>query len=335
MANAILGKVAYIPAERIIVSLPGIQQTDLPYNSLRSFIFDWSKIRTKYNENNPVLIDDLNQKYYYDENSGRDMMVLESGKEIPFMESSSGIQSYVPLHISLKYLTEWIYNNQEDISYEKQDLIDSVVARFFLNEKEISGGDYTEQSFAIIKKQDHIQRIIKSLSKIDESDSSISNPKDEFESALSRAIDLRKRISKAHFSDIVIEEPELNLFPETQCSMIRVILEIVSRERDNFIITTHSPYILYALNNYMLGWLVKDTLAEENVEGFSSQKSFFVDPKKVSVWEIKDGTFWPLDNKVNGTIQDSDGLIRRNYFNKSMKSIMKDFNTFLGYYDKD
>lgn len=51
---------------------------------------------------------------------------------------------------------------------------------------------------------------------------------------------------------LVIEEPEAHLFPESQVKILEFIaLQTVSRSTDTFI-TTHSPYILSALNNLMM-----------------------------------------------------------------------------------
>lgn len=55
--------------------------------------------------------------------------------------------------------------------------------------------------------------------------------------------------------------------------------------------TTHSPYLLYALNNCMLGALVQENIPEEE-EGLQKMKDSFVKPEDVSVWEIKNGKFF-------------------------------------------
>lgn len=329
LKKAEVGKVAYIPAERIIVSLPEIRQTDLQYHNVRSFIFDWFKIREKYNSTNPVIFNELNQKYYFDESTGRDVMVLENGKEIPFSESSSGIQSYVPLSISLKYLTDWIYHNQEDISYEKKDLINKVVTREFLNAnniEDIRGGKFSESSFKAVQNDEHIKSITQSLTVYLSKEGKIDNPKDEFESSLSMAQDLKRRINSAHFSDIVIEEPELNLFPDTQSRVVNEIFRIAENERDSFILTSHSPYILFAINNCMMGGLVSDKVPSDILESFSSKDSW-INPKKVSIYEIHDGLLT--------SPQDEDGTLKNNYLNKAYQESAKEYLSLLEYYDQD
>ena len=51
-------------------------------------------------------------------------------------------------------------------------------------------------------------------------------------------------------SDIYLEEPEENLFPETQMDLVNWLAEIVNGERNHSLfIATHSPYIMSAFNN--------------------------------------------------------------------------------------
>lgn len=48
---------------------------------------------------------------------------------------------------------------------------------------------------------------------------------------------------------IVIEEPELNLFPTLQVALVCKIVERLNSSRSNLVITTHSPYILSVFDN--------------------------------------------------------------------------------------
>ena len=78
-------------------------------------------------------------------------------------------------------------------------------------------------------------------------------------------LELEENISHPHYSNIIVEEPELNLFPETQKDLIYDLLEMINSGRDHLLMTTHSPYLLYALNNCMLGALVQENIPEEDV----------------------------------------------------------------------
>jgi len=146
--------------------------------------------------------------------------------------------------------------------------------------------------------------------------------------------DTLERFTKYGYSRLFIEEPEQNLFPRTQMALVYNVLELLNNpDKDHkLFITTHSPYILYALNNCILGGLVKDNIPDDILSDISFRNSF-VNPKDVSVWEIKDGKF----NRYNGSdrIQDEDGLIRKNYFDGIMAELMNDFNSLLNYYENE
>lgn len=130
-------------------------------------------------------------------------------------------------------------------------------------------------------------------------------------------------------SDIYLEEPEQNLFPQTQVELVYDLISRASVHGDSLFVATHSPYILYALNNSMQGYLVKDNLPD-NLKGRASS---WLNPKEVSVWELRDGSLSSAIDEKNKTIQDEDGLIRGNYFDRIMHNIMSDFTNYSAYYE--
>ena len=91
---------------------------------------------------------------------------------------------------------------------------------------------------------------------------------------------------------LVIEEPELNLFPETQK---KVINYITSNNLDNgncktrLIINTHSPYVLTSLNNLM--YAHKVGAKEPDKVSTIIPKEFWLNPEYVSAYRLlRDGT---------------------------------------------
>jgi predicted ATPase len=52
-------------------------------------------------------------------------------------------------------------------------------------------------------------------------------------------------------SYLIIEEPETHLYPESQKHIAELITLVVNREYNQAVITTHSPYILSAINNLL------------------------------------------------------------------------------------
>jgi hypothetical protein len=78
--------------------------------------------------------------------------------------------------------------------------------------------------------------------------------------------------------------------------------------------------------------LVKDKIDAETAAKIDSMK-YLLNPEDVSVWSIKDGFIRNDKGESHKTIQDERGLIRKNYFNEVMRSVMSDFNQLLEYDD--
>lgn len=134
-------------------------------------------------------------------------------------------------------------------------------------------------------------------------------------------------------TQFIVEEPEQNLFPQTQMDLLYHLISEINHGRNHrLVITTHSPYLLYALNNSMLAYLVRDNLDVDAVSEIDSVQ-YALNPKDVSVWSIRDGFLRNERNEPHKTIQDGRGLIRKNYFNNVMRQIMGDFNRLLEYDD--
>ena len=92
------------------------------------------------------------------------------------------------------------------------------------------------------------------------------------------------------------------------------------------IVTTHSPYILYALNNCLLGGLVKKNIPDNEQSEFQS-KSSWINPKFVSIWEIENGHL--------RCIQDKDNIISENYFDTKMTELTDEYFQILNYYQDE
>ena len=136
--------------------------------------------------------------------------------------------------------------------------------------------------------------------------------------------ELSQQLYETHNSQFIIEEPEMNLFPETQRDLVYHLLnKCLEREGNRLTITTHSPYILYALNDCMMAGLVYDKMDEESKSRLKCGTSK-ISPSDVSIYEIQEG--------VVKRIQKEDGLIQDNYFDQQMGKLMDDFYLMLNYY---
>ena len=134
-------------------------------------------------------------------------------------------------------------------------------------------------------------------------------------------------------TQFIIEEPEQNLFPRTQMDLLyELIAEINHGRNHRLVLTTHSPYLLYVLNNCMLAYLVKDKVEEDSF-GKIECLPYALNPNDVSVWSLKEGYLRNAEGEVHKTIQDERGLVRKNYFNDVMHHVMEDFNKLIEYDD--
>ena len=123
----------------------------------------------------------------------------------------------------------------------------------------------------------------------------------------------------------IIEEPELNLFPDTQQALIYELMADAVVSDNRMVMTTHSPYVLFALNNCVMGGLVGKNIPEDERKDFPSFESW-IDPSLVSVYEIHDGTI--------KCIQDEEGIIEDNYLNQAYKKNSDEYISLLNYYEE-
>jgi predicted ATPase len=136
--------------------------------------------------------------------------------------------------------------------------------------------------------------------------------------------DARNNLFNTSSTKLIIEEPEQNLFPSTQQMLVYYLMKSINNDLDhNLTLTTHSPYILYAINNCIMASLVFDKLSVSEKEKLNCLDSK-IDPKLISIYEIKDG-------KIN-SIQQEDGLIGENFFDNQMREVMDEFYVMLNHY---
>ena len=76
----------------------------------------------------------------------------------------------------------------------------------------------------------------------------------------------------------------------------------------------------------MMGGLVKENIPQKERKFFSSYKSW-IDPKKVSIYEIHDGML--------KCIQDEDGIIEDNYLNQAYKENSSEYLNLLNYFENE
>lgn len=276
MSQAYMGKVAYVPSERNVVSIPNISSLDMDENYIRGFVFDWLQIHRKFTSKNELNILNLGVKYFYDEEKG-DILSDDKQKEIALSEASSGLQSVVPLIVYLFYATQWIYEHEMDISFDKYSALQKAFLKNIGTDLELDDAklDVALSKVAIRKA---VNNMLEKMSHgmVDESLVQVKN-----------SMDL---LSKPHYTKLVLEEPELNLFPLTQYELVKQVVKNLDFERgDNLVITTHSPYIMTSFNNLIqAGNAIADGKDKQNVMDVLGG-SCALDFNVVNAWAVADG----------------------------------------------
>jgi len=131
-----------------------------------------------------------------------------------------------------------------------------------------------------------------------------------------------------HGHTFVIEEPEQNLFPETQSDLVKFLTEHCTKhdnESGNFnelVITTHSPYVLTSFNNLLLANKVS---ANEEV-GLEVDKivakQFWIKQENFNAYYIENG-------KASQIFDEQLGLISENELDSASEYIMNEFNQLM------
>lgn len=217
-------KTLYIPAERNVVAvIPNWFDIKLPQNNLRGYLSAWEEARKYYTSEHPLPLPLFDANYYTSQDGSKDIISFCQDKVMTLGEVASGIQTSVPLSLLLGYFGK---PNQTKnlISISDQRNQDDVKS-FALS------SEYGEKLMSLSKKE--------KLS---------ANDKETLMESMNQLTNLISIKGTSFF----IEEPELNLFPKLQYELFEGIIKVINEVASNALtITTHSPYILAFLSNYI------------------------------------------------------------------------------------
>lgn len=108
---------------------------------------------------------------------------------------------------------------------------------------------------------------------------------------------------------LLIEEPEENIFPETQYNLVKWLVSALNNGNDNMLfLTTHSPYILSSFNNLIQADISAKNSNTEEISKIVETKDF-VQFDEISVFEIIEGNNENIKNYDNKLI-DCNGIDR-------------------------
>ncbi len=303
-------KITYIPSERNMVSvIPNWFEVKLRDSYFLDFLADWSTARSHLSIENSSEILNLGVKYYFDELTKKDYVKVDNETTLELTYTSSGLQSIIPLTILVNYLTNWVYTDES---------LTSVVDKQMNNQLRITKEFFDVFKDYLNKNENKAIQFQVLGEKIDLSNI-LNNPK-----LVEELNKKQQEFYKNSWTNFFIEEPEQNLFPSSQRDLMYFLLQAIKGKEDHkLFLTTHSPYILYALNNCMMGYLVKDNIPEEKATSMPSKNSW-IDPNLVSVWQIDDGKLISVQDANTRTIG-------KHYFNKEMNESMNEYYVMLNY----
>jgi predicted ATPase len=232
-------KVAYIPAERnMVAAIPNWFDIKLDENNIRGFMSDWETSRKVTTNDLQVL--NLDARYRYDTKTGKDVITVDGGLELDFTNTSSGLQSLIPLFVYLNYLSYTQYKqelNSVTTQNENAKLLEIIYNDLFVNTGKTRSRQMPSQLNTEGKKTLRAEITMADIGPY------------MLRFYDSKAADECKAIYEKYtqvFScDVFLEEPEENLFPPTQMLLTDWLIELSKKDNPSrLFIATHSPYVL-------------------------------------------------------------------------------------------
>lgn len=282
-SNYSLPKIMYVPSERNFLS---VLKNAFDVKGLPETLFTFGEElkRAQHEwEGKEISLPINSYRYLYDKWKDRSYILGENYK-LKLTEASSGLQSFVPLYLVSKNLAE-------------------LINKF---------GGFNSQNMTVSR----------SLSMSDEINKILIDKNIRDENKIDKMKEVADRFRNKSFFNIV-EEPEQNLFPTSQRSMLNSLLEFNNMNGGNkLIMTTHSPYLINYLTLAVKAEMVKSSLtSEESMNKLSEivPLKSTVKAEELVIYELneKDGTIIKLadykglpsdENYLNDGLEDSNEL---------------------------
>lgn len=172
-----------------------------------------------------------------------------------------------------------------------------------------------------------------SYTKKDDEDFVVLNNKDELplkfassgiQSALPLLLVLLYGAANKEYASFVVEEPECNLFPQKQMELLQLLIRQIYSQDRMLTITTHSPYLLSALNNYLYAGRIAQELPESTEE--------LVEIMSKDLWlESSNCSIYSLGETINGgkycldLVDSTTGMIDFNYLDGVSLTMSEEF----------
>lgn len=134
------------------------------------------------------------------------------------------------------------------------------------------------------------------------------------------------------FNSFVIEEPEQNLFPQNQFEMLGFVTSKLwyKNQRRQFIITTHSPYLLSSLNVLMLAYKLQHIEEVREEAEKIIVPGYTVNPDDVAVYSLDPNN----EEYCRNLISEKTGLVSVNELDSASEIIGDDYDKLMRLYVK-
>lgn len=292
-------KISYIPSDRNIVTMKDIEKRDIEPTNFRSFLFDWLDTNRNYDSQHKAPILNLNVKYYFDDKAKErmDMLSHENGVSynIPLYDASSGMQSLVPMTVLMHYLVTGYFDQYgKDTSFDQQQKQTKLAWEIT---REITTKYYPDQVKHKPYKVVYNEQI---RSKAIENDPVATTYLEEMK-------ELFARFTHPQSISFILEEPEQNLFPQTQVDLFNDTITLCNSEHPSSVfITTHSPYLLAAANILIFaGQLVELGISPEHIKEITGTESS-IRNSDFSAYSVSDGTCHSLIDEKTHLIKENE-----------------------------
>ncbi|MDT9188878.1 MAG: AAA family ATPase [Limnospira sp. PMC 894.15] len=111
---------------------------------------------------------------------------------------------------------------------------------------------------------------------------------------------------------LIMDEPEENLHPENQINLLNILLQFISENDNKVLITTHSPILANAINNYIYLDVLKNEYKVDVGQIIEADQLQYVDPS-ISVSQEKVGVYFFTGEKIVDYQSDDYGIYFRDF----------------------
>ena len=319
-------KICYIPSERnLVAAISNIDKYNESNDVILYFGYDWTNAKEAISQIDLTQI--LERNISYECKNGIDY--IKDGKaEILLRFASSGILSLLPLHLTISYMCDIVYKRERVLSARKRKKRRNMSYSISENRNELGHNidlnpeDFIYQTNALLESLpssvfvDEIKKIRKMHKNIDFK---------LFKDTINQLSIKVEEIFNYRYTQLFIEEPELNLFPTAQMKFVNELFLLLNNadRKHNAVITTHSPYVLFAINNCIMRDIVKENITDDMKTELLDNKAL-IDPKDISIYQIENGTL--------ANIQDEDGNLDENFINDAYKENSAEYFSLLNFY---